>query len=481
MIFNLKKMEDNLFLEKRKEILKNFKIDIDMETAIKFHRYLPEYKNFTKKIDKNFTNKKVATQISLGSVLYEENLELISSFSKNEGVDFLAINVDAFSKENKFENVERAIEESKKSNKAILNGYPIVNYGIEKTRKLVNESGVPLQLRHGSTNPKLLVEVALASGISSIEGGGISHNIPFSKSVSLEESIENWKYVDRLIAFYEENGISIHREPNSNLTATLVPPAIANSIQILECLLAIEQGVKNISLSCSQNGNLIQDIACLKALKESFNEYFSEFLNEDIKISTVFYQWIGGVPNDAVKSYGIISYATLVAKLARADRIYIKNPEEFSTNYLNVSLKNTVDLTKSILELTAFQEFGNNDRVECEKKLIKKETKLIMDKILELSKGELSKGIIEAFKLGIIDVPFAPSKYNLGKMMPARDNEGMIRYLDIGNLPFDEEIKEFHRKKLEERALRENREINFQMTVDDIFSLSTGQLSSSSK
>ena len=46
-------------------------------------------------------------------------------------------------------------------------------------------------------------------------------------------------------------------------------------------------------------------------------------------------------------------------------------------------------------------------------------------------------------------------------MMPARDNEGMIRYLDIGNLPFCHLIKDFHQKKIKERANKENREIKF--------------------
>ena len=55
--------------------------------------------------------------------------------------------------------------------------------------------------------------------------------------------------------------------------------------------------------------------------------------------------------------------------------------------------------------------------------------------------------------------------------MPARDNEGMIRYLDVGNLPFCHLIKDFHQKKIKERANKENREIN-----DDIFAMSQGKL-----
>ena len=60
--------------------------------------------------------------------------------------------------------------------------------------------------------------------------------------------------------------------------------------------------------------------------------------------------------------------------------------------------------------------------------------------------------------------------------MPARDKEGMIRYLDIGNLPFETTIEEFHHNKIKERAQNENRKIDFQMTIDDIFAMSQGKL-----
>ena len=65
----------------------------------------------------------------------------------------------------------------------------------------------------------------------------------------------------------------------------------------------------------------------------------------------------------------------------------------------------------------------------------------LMDNIIKAGKGDIASGIIEAFKSGIIDVPFAPSKYNLGKILPARDNQGYIRILEFGNLGFNDEIK----------------------------------------
>ena len=100
----------------------------------------------------------------------------------------------------------------------------------------------------------------------------------------------------------------------------------------------------------------------------------------------------------------------------------------------------------------------------------------MMEKVFEVGKGDLARGVVEAFKLGIVDVPFAPSKYNYGKMMPARDNNGAVRFLMTGNLPFTKEIIDFNKEKLMERGKFEKREVTFQMTIDDVFAVGKGNL-----
>ncbi len=100
----------------------------------------------------------------------------------------------------------------------------------------------------------------------------------------------------------------------------------------------------------------------------------------------------------------------------------------------------------------------------------------MIEKVLEVGNGDLARGTVEGFKLGLIDVPFAPSKYNYGKMMPARDNTGAVRYLNAGNVPLTRELLDFNRAKLEERGTYEHRKVGFQMTVDDIFAVGKGML-----
>lgn len=222
----------------------------------------------------------------------------------------------------------KGIEESKKAGRSLLNGFPGVNHGVTGCRRVVEATNLPLQLRHGTPDARLLSEIMLAAGFTSDEGGGISYNVPYAKSVSLEKTLIDWQYVDRLVGWYEEHGVSINREPFGPLTGTLVPPSMSNAVGILEGLMAAEQGVKNITLGYGQCGNLIQDVAAIRALESQAEEYFKEFGYNDIQLTTVFHQWMGGFPEDEAKAFGVISNGASAAALAGATKVIVKTPHE---------------------------------------------------------------------------------------------------------------------------------------------------------
>ena len=111
-----------------------------------------------------------------------------------------------------------------------------------------------------------------------------------------------------------------------------------------------------------------------------------------------------------------------------------------------------------------------------EKEIIRQETRCIVDKCFELGQGDIAVGTVRAVQAGVLDIPFAPSRFNAGKMLPARDNDGAIRILDMGNLPFTQDLKDFHREKIEERARAEGRKASFQMVIDDVYAISKGRL-----
>lgn len=474
-----KKWTEEEFLQVRKEVLASWKTGSDpllnLDKAVERLKKVPDHKNFSLKLMKAKKERRTCIQPRAGVALLEEHISLLKHLEE-AGADFLPTTIDSYTRQNRYEEAERGIEESKRLNRSMLNGFPAVNYGVSVCARVLDEVNLPLQARHGTPDSRLLAEIIHAAGWTSNEGGAISYNLPYAKNVSVHDSILYWQYCDRLVGYYGDRGITINREPFGPLTGTLVPPCITNVVGIIEALLAAEQGVKNITVGYGMGGNLIQDIAAMQALEEQTNFYLKKYGYNDVFVTTVFHQWMGGFPADEAEAMGLIAYSSAVAQMAGATKVITKTPLEsigIPTKEANAS---GIKTSKLVVQLLKDQKFPKSKELEEEKNQIKKEVDSLLYHTYKLGDGDLAIGTVKAFEMGIIDIPFAPSKFNKGAMLPARDNEGNIRILEFGNLGLSDEIKDFHKKKLEERAKFENREVSFQMTVDDIYAVSNGVL-----
>lgn len=473
-----KKWTEEEFFQERELVLNQWPTgkEVDLQEAVDYLKKIPDHKNFAKKLVKAKEEGVTLAQPRAGVALLDEHIELLRHLQDEGGADLLPSTIDSYTRQNRYDECEIGIKESKLAGRSLLNGFPGVNHGVHGCRQVIESVDLPVEARHGTPDGRLLAEITHAAGFTSNEGGGISYNIPYAKSVSIEKTMLDWQYCDRLVGFYEEQGVSINREPFGPLTGTLVPPSTSNAVAIVEALMAAEQGVKNITVGYGQCGNLIQDVAAIRALESQTEEYLRANGHTDCYITTVFHQWMGGFPADESKAFGVISTGAAAAALAGATKVIVKTPHEaigVPTKEANAS---GIKATKMTLNLLKGQRMPMSKELELEISIIKAETKCMVDKLFELGKGDLAIGTVKGFEVGIIDVPFAPSKFNFGKMMPARDNNGAVRYLKFGNVPFTEELKNFNMKKLEERGKFENREVGFQMTVDDIFAVGKGQL-----
>ncbi len=462
----------------RQEVLKQWPTgaEVDFEEAVKYHENIPAKKHFAKRLAKAKKNKETLTQPRAGVALIEEHINLLN-FLRTEGeADLLPTTIDSYTRQNQYKEAQNGIEESKRAGRSLLNGFPAVNHGVTGVRKVVESVAAPLQVRHGTPDARLLAEITLAGGYTSYEGGGISYNIPYAKDVSLENTIRDWQYCDRLVGLYAEHGIEINREPFGPLTGTLVPPCVSHAVAVIEGILAAEQGVKNITLGYGQCGNLIQDVAAIKALEQLSEEYFTKHGYNNCVLTTVFHQWMGGFPQDEAQAFAVISWGAAAAALAKATKVIVKTPHEalgIPTKEANAQGLRT---TRQLINMLADQSFPLTKEVEQEIAIIKAETCCILDRVFQLGEGDYAQGTVRAFAAGVLDVPFAPSRYSLNKMLPARDNNGAVRLFEVGNLPFTPDIVDFHRFKIEERAKAEGRDPSFQMVIDDIYAISKGRL-----
>ncbi len=472
-----KRIPEDQFQALRKEVLTQWPTgkDVDFQEAVDYHKAMPKNRIFSQKLLDAKKDGITLIQPRAGVALLDEHIKLLTYLQDKGEADLLPTTIDSYTRQNRYAEAEDGIKESIKNGRSMLNGFPAVNHGVHACRQLIESLDIPVQVRHGTPDARLLTEITYAGGFTAYEGGGISYNLPYAKNVPMEQTIRDWQYVDRLTGMYEEAGVSINREPYGPLTGTLVPPCISNAVAVIEALLAAEQGVKNISVGYGQCGNLTQDVAAIRTLEELTDEYMEKSGHSNVHVTTVFHQWMGGFPADEAKAFGVISWGSAAAALSKATKVIVKTPHEAVGIPTMEANAQGLRCTKQVINMLRDQVLASSE-LEQEKEIIRRETRCILDKCFELGQGDIAVGAVRAVQAGVLDIPFSPSRFNAGKMLPARDNNGAIRILEMGNLPFTQELKDFHREKIEERANAEKRKASFQMVIDDVYAISKGRL-----
>jgi methylaspartate mutase epsilon subunit len=473
-----RKLTMDEFTRQRAEVLAQWPTgrEVDLEEAFGYQRAIPAGKRFSEKLKKAQADRRTLIQPRAGVPLIDEHVRLLNHLETEGEADLLPTTIDSYTRLNRYEEADVGIRESMKLGKAMLNGFPAVNHGVSGCRRVTEAVRSPVQVRHGTPDARLLAEITLAGGFTSFEGGGISYNIPYAKSVSLERTIADWQYVDRLTGLYEENGTPINREPFGPLTGTLVPPSMSHAVAVIELLLAAEQGVRDVTVGYGQLGNLTQDVAAIRTLPILAEEYLQKAGLSGVRVTTVLHQWMGGFPQDEAKAFGVIGWGSAAAALAGATKVIVKTPHEAMGVPTMEANAQGLRCTRQLISMLADQQMPLTGELSREMEVILEEARAILDRCFALGGGDIALGAVRAFEAGVLDVPFAPSRFNAGKILPARDNQGAVRLLDTAALPFSPALKAFHRDKMAERARFEKREISFQMVIDDIYAISKGRL-----
>ncbi|MBZ5521015.1 MAG: methylaspartate mutase subunit E [Acidobacteriia bacterium] len=396
------------------------------------------------------------------------------------GARVLSYQVDSLTRLSDFGRAEQAMKDAETSKTPLLNGFPLINHGVPVLRRIISSFPVPLQTRHSAYRPELLAEISYAGGVTAFEGGSICYNIPYYKDYPLTESIPRWQYVDQLSGrYFDKFGIVIDREFFGVLTATLVPPSLAIASDLLESMLAVQQGVKSISLGYAEQGNRVQDVAAIRTMRRMAVDLMQNLGYKDVQINTVFHQYMAAFPNNRKLAEDLVYNSAISAGLAGATRVMVKTPAEaFGIPTVEDNAK-ALKLVRAGI-MAAEMESVDEALVEAECEIIRRETQAILDSVILSGAGGVARGIVAGFEKGYIDIPFSPSIHNKGAVMTARDLDGAVRFLSFGNLQLDSELRDFHRYKMDERRRAEGiqRESQgYQLIEKDVMQVARGEYS----
>lgn len=369
-----------------------------------------------------------------GTPIFEEQLRLTNLLSE-AGADFVPLTIDSCTRHNQYDTAGQLLRRSEEEGKAYLNGYPLVCHGHELTRELYKGLDKPVSLRHGTPDARLLVELAIGSGIAEIEGGGLCYCLPYSEGFPLDRALLYWQYVDRVCALYSTPERPIHRESFGPLSATLVPPVVVLVIELCEMLLAAEQGVQSFALSFGQTGSFIQDHAMARVMRRLAREMLDEHGFSSVQTRLVYHQWMGQFPMDRSRAAALIAGSALLAGAIDADKVVVKTVDEALGVPRPEANAEAVDNVRYVLRTFGAPAGLNAPEIDAEAELIERQTRSVMTAIFGLSGNAFWESVYRAFQQGWIDLPFSPHVDNAGRLVSMRDGNRSIRIVDPGSMP----------------------------------------------
>ncbi len=445
--------------------------EIDFDAAVARHQALPPHKRLADAMRHAHRERRCLTQPRGGFATLEMQKALMIALDRDGLADIVPTTTDSYTRNEQFAAAQKGVDESERLGRSLLNGFPIVNYGLAACRELIDAIDKPAIMLTGTSMPKLTSEIGFAAGFTGYLGSGIAYTTSYIKELSIEDGIRNYQYLDRLAALYAEHGVELHRRQPGFLTGTNIPPCIAIAIAVLDCLLAAAQGVRHYGLELAQTLHLVQDAAAIASCESLAQEYLARKGFRDVFTPVTSLHWMGAWPQDDAQAATLLSYGGTLAAIGGAVSVTTKSTHEahgIPTPQANVE---GLRITRMAIYLARGIRLDGLPEYEREKQLIEREVHAIVDKVLEMGDGDAAIGTVRAFAAGVLDVPWSPNRHVRSRIMPARDAEGYLRILDPAGLPLPAEVMEVHEAGLRARAAKERMPYGRDLAVRSVYEL----------
>jgi len=468
--------DEDRFLAERAEVLAQWPTGarVDLDEALAYQRSIPQAKRAPWVLAQAQAQRRTLVQPRAGVAGLEEHIALLRALERG-GADLLPTTIDSYTRECRYAEAQRGLEQSIAEGRSLLNGFPAVNHGVDACRRVVESVNAPLFARTAAPDCRLTHEVAIASGYTAITAGPMVFSLGYAKDYPLEQTIERWQYVYRLVGWYAERGVILNVEHYLAIS-TMVPHAISLACAILDSLVAAAQGVRDITLGFGQQCHLAQDAAALRICTRLCRHYLEALGLPGVALSSLMTQWMGGFPPDEGQAYGVICLGALAAHLGGATDMVTKSALEaigIPTPEANAA---GVSASKMVLRMLADQKLAPNPEVAEEEAVLEAEVRAIVDRALELGEGDATAAIVRGIRAGVIDVPFSPQRANANKALPARDWRGAVRWMRTGSVPVPADVQEHHRAALARRLAGQADRQPWELLLDDVNAISRGAL-----
>ena len=327
-----KKLDEREFLNMRGPVLDLWPTgrEVDLDEAVEYQKKLPQSKNWHALARKLNAEGRTAIFPRAGTGLLEAQISLSRKLEES-GVPFIPVTTDSYTRQLDFQKVASILDEMRKTGRNLLNGFPIINYGVKQTRKLVESVSV------GAFNPrlslksyKLATEISFAAGMTAVAACPFISWAAYEKNATLEESMATNQYVHRLIGYYADRGIIISTDNHGWILTGMQPMTVNLATTIADAIMVAEQGGKSITSVVHLMGNMAQDLAWIRVTPKLMREYLDGLGYKDVEIAGVFAQHtpLFPMPQEMGGAFAFPNYTAMVAALGKAEAVSVRTIDE---------------------------------------------------------------------------------------------------------------------------------------------------------
>lgn len=457
---SMKRWDWDYFLAQRREVLRLWPTGKQLEhpesiaEAIAYHKAQPWWKYASLRNEKAEQEGRIQIVPQVGHALVEQTVEHIK-YSEDLKPARWYILTDTYTRKSEYAKADDAVKRSQRDGFSYLNGYPIVAHGLKGARALNEATQSAIGSDNNDEDARLPWEFVLAGGWSWGTIKSIEQLIQHSRDYPVDRNIHNQQYIDRLAAYFTEQGIPILRRASANLPGW-DSLGFKVTVSLLEVLLSAAQGVKWIDLSLGIGMNLIQDVAAVQVLRKLAREYLDEFGWHDVKIFSWTYFFLGDWPMQPGQMAGQLAWNAAISTLAGCNGMFIKSPDEASTTPTAKGFRDGLHICGQIVRLMAGQRLPDSEDLKLERDMMEKEVRATVRRVLELGDGDVAIGGCRAILSGVLDTMFSPYRYLKSQVKVVRDQNGALRYLDPGQMPLPKEVLDYHRSCIAARERKES-------------------------
>jgi len=469
------RVDDELLMKQRREELDKWPTgkEVDFEEAVAYQKSLPDSKIWWKVMMKLQEEGRMSVFPRAGTPILEQMIELCQGL-RESGVVLIPVTTDSYTRLGHYEKVEEILKECERTGKPLLNGYPIINQGVKKTRKLVESVDAAFSPRGAGG------EIAIASGLTTFEESmGFLGFGSYSKNMTIRELAERYQNSKRILGWYADRGVILCCDLHGWLPGAPFPLSVNIACLIIEAVTGAEQGQKALYPLVACMGNMAQDLAWIRLAPRLIREYLDRFGYKDtIIVGTCPAQTpLFPVAMDLGGAFAYLCYVSMVGALSKSNAVDLRSIDEGAGIPSRDTNAVSYRAAKWIFDIVREQRIEIDAKgIDIEEKVTETEVRAILDRVLHLGDGDIVEGAVRAVESGVLDSPWSPNVNVKDQVLGVRDARGACRYLEFGNLPIPDDIKEFHREKIAEREKLEGKKADYHMAVKDLWSLSKGKM-----